>query len=223
MIIDRFWLCSSDHRALKSCEKLVLPHGSIMLRAASESSLSHKSGPYLGKSFSLAQVPLRKLELRALSLLVTVYCLQQNSEVSIRTWEKQLCSNYTFCTGTFCFICLTAKFMRLPTSGSRLFPATVITFPILLLLPSVFLSTVSFPCCFVGFFKMWCPLFPLMSNPLSPSHSFLSDFLPMPCFYSDSFSLKVLKIFVWNKIDLQTDHRRESNVPLRIHFHMEEK
>lgn len=100
MIIDRFWLCSSDHRALKSCEKLVLPHGSIMLRAASESSLSFKSGPSLGKSFSLAQVPLRKLELRALSLLVTVYCLQQNSDVSIRAWEKQLCSNCTFCTGT---------------------------------------------------------------------------------------------------------------------------
>lgn len=171
-----------------------------MLRAASESSLSHKSGSSLGRSFSLVQAPLRKLEFKALSLLVTVYYLQQNSEVSIRTWEKQLCSNYTFCRGTFCFVCLIAKFMRLPTSGCRLFPATVITFPILLLLPSVFLSTVSFPCYFVCLlFKMWCPLFTLMSNPLSRRHSFLSDFLSMPCFYADSFSSKVLKIFVWNK------------------------
>ena len=46
---------------------------------------------------------------------------------------------------------------------------------------------------------MRCPLFTLMSNPLSPSHSLLSDFLSMPCFYADSYSLKVLKIFVWNK------------------------
>lgn len=112
-----------------------------MLRAASESSLSHKLGASLGRSFSLAQAPLRKLKFKALSLLVTVYYLQQNSEVSIRTWEKQLCSNYTFCRGMVCFICIIAKFMRLPTSGSGLFPATVITFPILLLLPSVFLST----------------------------------------------------------------------------------
>lgn len=79
------------------------PVGGIILRAASESPLSHKSGSSLGKVLSLAQVPLRKLELRALSLLVTVHYLEQNSEVSIRTWEKQFCSNYTFCRRTSCF------------------------------------------------------------------------------------------------------------------------
>lgn len=176
------------------------PVGGIILRAASESPLSHKSGSSLGKVLSLSQVPLRKLELRALSLLVTLHYLEQNSEVSIRTWEKQFCSNYTFCRRTSCFShhMSCCKIYEASHICEQTFSCYCYNLSYPASLASVFLfhSFLSTFLCIVLFCLNLVFLFPLISNSLFISHSSLSDFLSMPYFYSDSYLLSLHTIIL---------------------------
>ena len=65
VIIDRFWLCSSDHRALKSCEKLVLPSGEYYVKGSLRKFFVTQIGIVLGgKASHLPKLHLENWNLR---------------------------------------------------------------------------------------------------------------------------------------------------------------